>query len=68
MANGSHSEPLFEKIRSLSPEKRAEVEDFVDFLRQRDEDHRLAKAVTLASEESFARVWDNEADADYDYL
>jgi hypothetical protein len=68
MANGSQQEPLFEKIRALSPEKRAELEDFVDFLRQRDEDRRLADAVTRASEGSFAKVWDNDSDADYDNL
>ena len=39
-----------------------------EHLRQREEDHRLAKAVTGASQESFAKVWDNEADADYDHL
>jgi hypothetical protein len=44
------------------------VEDFVDFLRQRDDEHRLAKGVARASEASFAKAWDNEADGEYDNL
>ena len=40
---------LIEKIRSLRPERVAEVEDFVDFLRQRDEDRRLAQAAAKLS-------------------
>jgi hypothetical protein len=30
------TESLIEKIKSLPPERRAEVEDFVDFISQRD--------------------------------
>jgi hypothetical protein len=41
---------LIEKIRSLPADKVAEVEDFVDFLRQREEERRLAQAVSGASE------------------
>jgi hypothetical protein len=59
---------LIDKIRALPPDKVAEVEDFVDFLRLRDEDRRLARAVTKLSEGTFGRVWDNPADADYDRL
>jgi hypothetical protein len=59
---------LIEKIRSLPPEKLAEVEDFVDFLRQRDDDGRLTRAATRLSEEAFRKVWDNPDDADYDRL
>src|SRR5215207_10179282 len=54
-----------EKIRSLPLERVAEVEDFVDFLRQRDENRRLVEAATRLSEEAFAAVWDNPDDADY---
>jgi hypothetical protein len=61
-------EELLAKIRSLSPERIAEVEDFVDFLRVRDEDKRLTQAATRLSEEAFARVWDHPDDADYDRL
>jgi hypothetical protein len=59
---------LIEKIRALPPEKILEVEDFVDFLRSRSEDNRLARAAAQLSEAAFGRVWDNPADADYDRL
>jgi len=60
-------ETLIEKIRSLPPEKAAEVEDFVEFIRQR-EDRQVTKAATKLSEKAFKRVWDNPADAAYDRL
>jgi len=59
---------LVEKIRSLPPDKLAEVEDFVDFLRQRQDERRLVSAVTSASEAAFAKIWDNPGDAAYDRL
>ena len=59
---------LIEKIRLLSPAKVSEVEDFVDFLCQRDTDRRLSQAATKLSESAFARVWDNPDDDDYDRL
>ena len=59
---------LIEKIRSLPADKVGEVEDFVDFLRQREEARRLAQAVSGASEAAFAKVWDNSDDAEYDRL
>jgi hypothetical protein len=69
MPTGKRSDrELIEKIRSLPADKVAEVEDFVDFLRQREEERRLAKAVSGASEVAFAKVWDNPDDAAYDCL
>ncbi len=62
------NDDLLAKIRSLPPEKAAEVEDFVDFLCQREEERRLARAAANLSEPAFARVWDNPDDADYDRL
>jgi len=59
---------LIEKIQSLPPEQIAEVEDFVDFLRQRCHDRRLTRAAARLSEEAFQKVWDNPEDADYDRL
>ena len=59
---------LFDKIKQLPPQRLAEVEDFVDFLRTREDDQRLTLAATTASEASFAEVWDNEDDAAYDRL
>ena len=60
-------ETLLEKIKGLPPERIAEVEDFVDFLAQRDE-RRLTQAAAKLSEGTFGRAWDNEEDAAYDQL
>jgi hypothetical protein len=67
-SNHDAEHQLLEKIRRLSPEKAAEVEDFIDFLVQRDRERDLAGAATRISEGAFAKVWDNEDDADYDRL
>ncbi len=65
----SHPGPaLLEKIRALPAERLTEVEDFVDFLLQRVEDRRLVRASARASEEVFAKIWDNPDDAEYDRL
>lgn len=61
------TEILIEKIKSLPPERIREVEDFVDFIAERDE-RRLVQAAVKLSEESFRSVWDNEEDAAYDRL
>ncbi len=63
-----HEQTLIEKIRDLPPEKVDEVEDFVDFLRQRDRDRRLVRAASKLSENAFQKVWDNPDDAEYDRL
>jgi hypothetical protein len=55
------------KIPRLPPEKVTEVEDFVDFLAQRD-DRRLVRAASKLSEKAFRKVWDNPDDAAYDHL
>ncbi len=65
--NRSDEERL-DNLRSLPADKIAEVEDFVDFLRQRDTDHRLAASITSLSENAFRKVWDNPDEADYDRL
>jgi hypothetical protein len=59
---------LIEKLRQLPPQRLAEVEDFVDFLRTREAGQRLTQAAARASEASFAAVWDNDDDAAYDQL
>ena len=58
---------LIEKIKQLPPQRMAEVEDFVDFLRARDDEQRLTHAAAKASEESCAAVWDND-DVAYDRM
>jgi len=64
----SEKQMLIEKIHALPPNKVAEVEDFVDFLRQKTKDRRLIQAATKISEAVFRKVWDNPDDADYDRL
>ncbi len=53
------------KIRSVSPAKVAEVEDFADFLRQRDEVRRLTQAAARLSEGAAAsgtvKAWSRRA-------
>ncbi len=66
--NAQTEQLLLEKLKALAPERRAEVEDFVDFLASRDQERRLSKAAAKASEPAFRTVWDNEADAEYDRL
>ena len=61
-------EELIKKIKSLPPDKLAEVVDFVDFLRQRGDDRRIANGMPKLAEDAFRKVWDNPDDADYDRL
>jgi hypothetical protein len=66
--NARDAESLIEKLKALPPQRQAEVEDFVDFLRSREDDQRLVLAATRASGPAFAQVWDNDDDAEYDRL
>lgn len=66
--NTRDPQALIEKLKNLPPERVAEVEDFVDFLRTRDEERALERAATRAAEPAFAKVWENDADAAYDRL
>ena len=59
---------LFDKIKQLTPRRLAEVEDFVDFLCQREAGQRLTHAAAMASVASFSKVWDNDEDAAYDRM
>ncbi|MGH8226495.1 MAG: toxin-antitoxin system, antitoxin component, Xre family protein [Steroidobacteraceae bacterium] len=59
---------LLEKLRDLPPERRAEVEDFIDFLQNLEADQSLARSATQTSEPAFKAVWDNPDDAEYDRL
>ena len=59
---------LFDKIKQLPPQRLAEVEDFVDFLREREAEQRLTQAAAKASEASFAQVWQNDDVAAYDRM
>jgi hypothetical protein len=68
MGSPSYTQDLLEKIRALPADKIAEVADFVEFLRSRQEELNAERSVTQISEASFRNVWDNSDDADYDNL
>lgn len=59
---------LIQKIQVLPKEKLAEVEDFIDFLLQKDNDRRLTKMASKMSESAFQKIWDNPEDSEYDKL
>jgi len=61
-----HTQELFDKICRLPPEKVTVVEDFVEFLRHRDEVDNLVTAAGKLSEKSFQQAWNNPEDAEYD--
>lgn len=68
MAAQPHLESMMKKIERLPPERVAEVEDFIDFLNQRDNDRGLVWVAQGVSETSLRTVWDNPTDAEYDRL
>ena len=61
-------ETLIRKIGALSRARVAEVEDFVDFIGQRESEVVLRTAARDASAPAFARVWNNPEDDMYDAL
>jgi len=64
----NHIRELIEKLESLSPERMAEVEDFVDFLKSRDQSSRLVRVAARVAEPRLKKVWDNSEDSIYDTL
>ena len=66
--NNPRESHLIAKLKELPPQRVAEVEDFIDFLRTREDGRALARAATKAAEPAFTRVWDNKDDAAYDRL
>ena len=65
---GNHIQKLIDKLETLPPERIAEVEDFIDFIKQRDQDRQLTRTAAKAAEPSLQKVWDNPDDAVYDAL
>lgn len=61
------TETLIKKIQGLSTRQQTEVQDFVDFLVQKD-DKKFVEAAMKTSEKAFEQVWDNEEDSVYDQL
>jgi hypothetical protein len=59
---------LIEKIEALPAERIAEIEDFVDFIRLREQERSLTRAAAAASAPAFAAVWSNPEDDVYDAL
>jgi hypothetical protein len=59
---------LLQKIRSLPADKIAEIEDFVDFVRYKNEDLQLIRAAAKLSGAALQRIWDNSEDDTYDSL
>ena len=68
MLNHQYEQLIIKKLRALPPDRVTEVENFVDFLQSRDQEHALTGAAAKLAENAFSRVWDNEGDADYDRL
>jgi len=66
--NNPNEQALLEKLKQLSPERVAEVEDFVDFLRTRGAAQQLTRAAARDAEPAFKKIWDNPDDAAYDRL
>jgi hypothetical protein len=64
----TNTQALIEKIKALPPERIAEVEDFVDFVRLREQDRALTRAAAATSAPSFTAIWSNPDDDAYDAL
>ena len=63
-----HLEQVVQKLQALAPNRLNEVEDFIDFLSQRDSDRQFIQAAMINSEPVLNAVWDNADDAEYDKL
>ena len=55
-----------DKLRTLPPERVLDVDDFIDFVADRDRESALMKAVSKASVPSFNLIWNNADDDAYD--
>lgn len=65
-ANEQVLQVLLERLKQLPPERVAQVEDFVDFLRTRGDAQHLTHAAASAAEPAFQKVWDNSDDTAYE--
>jgi hypothetical protein len=52
----------------LPADRIAEIEDFVDFIRSREQERSLTRAAAAASAPAFAAIWSNPEDDVYDAL
>jgi hypothetical protein len=62
------TQALIEKIQALPAERISEVEDFVDFIRLREQERALTRAAAATSAPTFAAIWNNPDDDAYDAL
>jgi hypothetical protein len=63
-----NTQALIAKIEALPADRIAEIEDFVDSVRLREEDRALTRAAAATSGASFAAIWSNPNDDVYDAL
>ncbi|MFW5443861.1 MAG: toxin-antitoxin system, antitoxin component, Xre family protein [Methylococcaceae bacterium] len=61
-------EQVAHKLQTLSQERITEVEDFIDFLKQRDESSQLTRNAMKLTEPLLSNLWNNTEDAEYDQL
>ena len=64
----ANAHALIAKIEALPADRLAEIEDFVDFIQQREQERALTRAAASASMPSFAAAWNNPEDDVYDAL
>jgi hypothetical protein len=64
----ANAQGLIEKIRALPPDRLVEVEDFVDFIRLREQERALTRVAATISAPAFASVWNNPEDDAYDAI
>jgi hypothetical protein len=64
----SPAQALLRKIQALPAEQIAEVEDFVEFISDREQERSLTRPSAAASAPTFATVWSNPEDDAYDAL
>jgi hypothetical protein len=64
----ANTKALVEKIAALPAERIAEIEDFVDFIRSREQEQGLTRAAAAASAPAFALIWNNPEDDVCDVL
>jgi hypothetical protein len=64
----ANAQALIDKIQTLPPDRLVEVEDFVDFIWQREQERSLTRAAAATSAPAFAAIWSNPEDDAYDAL
>ncbi len=64
----ANAQALIEKIQALPPEKQEEIEDFIDFVQQREQERSLTRAAAALSAPAFAAIWNNLEDEVYNAL